>query len=132
MLDDTKDLAAICPPLDTDPLSRLLRDHWPFKGTPYPDPRDTTQHFLESRVKWAVLVITTVLAAILLIGAIAGLYFLERPESKLGMIAGLTTLFAAGVGCLTSAKRHEIFAASAAYAAVLVVFVSGDFDKKTG
>lgn len=129
MLDDAKDLAALRSSLETDPLSSLLRDHWPFRGKPYPDPRDTTQHFLESHVKWAVILITTVVAAILLIGAITGLYFVKRPEAKLGMIAGLTTLFAVSVGALTSAKRQEVFAASAAYAAVLVVFVSGDFDK---
>ncbi|KAH7396092.1 hypothetical protein BKA66DRAFT_454464 [Pyrenochaeta sp. MPI-SDFR-AT-0127] len=132
MLDDAKDLAALRPPLDTDPLSRLLRDHWPFRGTPYPDPRDTTQHFLESHVKWIVIAITTVVAAILLVGAIVGLYFLKQPEAKLGMIASLTTLFAASVGGLTSAKRQEVFAASAAYAAVLVVFVSGNFDRDKG
>ena len=43
------------------------------------------------------------------------------------MIAGFTVLFAASVGLLTNAKRAEMFASTAAYAAVLVVFVSGDF-----
>jgi hypothetical protein len=129
MLDDSKDLVALHPPADTDLLSRLLRDHWPFGATDYPDPRDATQHFLETHVRRAVLVISTVIAALLLIGAIVGLYFVSRPASKLGMIAAFTTLFAASVGGLTSAKRQEVFAASAAYAAVLVVFVSGDFDQ---
>jgi hypothetical protein len=129
ILDDTKDLASLRAPFDTDPLSRLLRDHWPFRGKPYPDTRDMTQHFLESHVKWAVIVITTIVAAILLIGAIAGLYFVEQPEAKLGMIGGLTTLFAVSISSLKSAKRQEVFAASAAYAAVLVVFVSGDLGK---
>jgi hypothetical protein len=66
---------------------------------------------------------------VLLIGAITSLYFLKKPEAKLGMIAGFTVLFAVAVGGLTSAKRQEVFAASATYAAVLIVFVSGDFDK---
>ena len=35
----------------------------------------------------------------------------------------------ASVGILTNARRAEIFACTAAYAAVLVVFASGDFDK---
>jgi hypothetical protein len=129
MLDESKDLVALRPPADADALSRLLRDHWPFRGTDYLDPRDATQHFLETHVRRAVLVISTVAAAVLLIGAIVGLYFINRPAPKLGMIAAFTTLFAASVGSLTSAKRQEVFAASAAYAAVLVVFVSGDFDK---
>ena len=71
-------------------------------------------------------------AAILLIGAITGLYFLKRPKAKLGIISDLTTLFAASVGGLTSAKRLEVFAATTTYAAVLVVFISGDFNKDKG
>lgn len=43
----------------------------------------------------------------------------------LGMLGGWTVLFATCVGWLTNAKRDQIFAATAAYAAVLVVFVSG-------
>lgn len=74
---------------------------------------------------WAVAFISTVIAAILLIGAITSLYFVTNPGAKLGMISGFTVLFAIGVGLLTNAKRSEIFAATAAYAAVLVVFVSG-------
>jgi len=42
------------------------------------------------------------------------------------MLGGWTVLFAACVGWLTNAKRDQIFAATAAYAAVLVVFVSGN------
>jgi hypothetical protein len=75
-----------------------------------------------------VNVINTLFAAVLLVGAITSLYFVKKPGAKLGIIAGFTTLFAATVGGMTSAERQEVFAASAAYAAVLVVFVSGDFD----
>lgn len=75
---------------------------------------------------WAVAFISTVIAAILLIGAITSLYFVTNSGAKLGMISGFTVLFAIGVGLLTNAKRSEIFAATAAYAAVLVVFVSGN------
>jgi len=41
------------------------------------------------------------------------------------MLGGWTVLFATCVGWLTNARRDQIFAATAAYAAVLVVFVSG-------
>lgn len=41
------------------------------------------------------------------------------------MLGGWTVLFAICVGWLTNARRDQIFAATAAYAAVLVVFVSG-------
>lgn len=80
---DANDLAALRPPADTDLLSHLLHDHWPFRGSVYPDPRDNTQHFLESHVKLVVLVISTVITAILLIGAITSLYFVSRPARSL-------------------------------------------------
>lgn len=51
---------------------------------------------------------------------------MQRNQVKLGLIAGYTVAFAMTIGLVTSAKRAEIFAASAAYAAVLVVFVSGN------
>jgi len=50
----------------------------------------------------------------------------KNPHALLGMLSGWTVVFAACVGLLTNAKRDQIFAATAAYAAVLVVFISGD------
>ena len=67
---------------------------------------------------------STVLAAILLIGAVVLLRLLDQENAQLGVIAVFTVLFAVSVGVLTNVKRAEIFAATAAYTAVLVVFVS--------
>lgn len=47
-------------------------------------------------------------------------------QKRLGLIAGYTTAFAICVGLVTKARRSVVFAACAAYAAVLVVFVSGN------
>lgn len=44
---------------------------------------------------------------------------------RLGMVALFTSLFAIIVGLLTNARRAELFGSTAAYAAVLVVYVSG-------
>jgi hypothetical protein len=44
------------------------------------------------------------------------------------MLGAWTVLFAISVGWLTNARRDQIFAATAAYAAVLVVFVSGTIE----
>ena len=44
----------------------------------------------------------------------------------MALIGNFTVIFAGSVGLLTSASRAEVFAATAAYAAVLVVFVSGN------
>ena len=42
------------------------------------------------------------------------------------MLIVFTLIFGMAVSSLTTAKRHELFGASAAYAAVLVVFI-GNF-----
>ncbi|KAF2192858.1 hypothetical protein K469DRAFT_552080, partial [Zopfia rhizophila CBS 207.26] len=74
----------------------------------------------------AVAIISTVVAAVLLIGAITSLYYLRRRASKVGMVVVFTVLFVLSVELLTSAKRQKIFAARAAYTAVHGVFVSGN------
>lgn len=44
--------------------------------------------------------------------------------NAVGLLVVFTLLFSAAMSLLTKAKRHELFAASAAYCAVLVVFIS--------
>lgn len=65
-----------------------------------------------------------ILAAGLLYGAILNFYLVTSDEGKLGLIVAYTIAFALCVGLLTNARRSEIFSACAAYAAVIVVFVS--------
>lgn len=43
---------------------------------------------------------------------------------RLGMVALFTSIFAFTIGLLTNARRAEVFGATAAYTAVLVVYVS--------
>ncbi|KAF2023207.1 hypothetical protein EK21DRAFT_105440 [Setomelanomma holmii] len=52
--------------------------------------------------------------------------YISNPTTKLVMVGVFMLLFAGSVGLFTTAKRSEVFAATAAYAAVLVVFVSGN------
>lgn len=42
----------------------------------------------------------------------------------IGILVVFTLFFSAAMSVLTKAARHELFAASAAYCAVLVVFIS--------
>ena len=51
---------------------------------------------------------------------------MKSEKALLGMLSGWTVMFAACVGILTNARRDQVFGATAAYSAVLVVFVSGD------
>lgn len=75
-----------------------------------------------------VALINILVASVLIIGAVVSLYKLRTQADavRLGMISAFTALFSISLALLTNAKRAEIFAATAAYTTVLVVFVSGD------
>ncbi|KAF2828506.1 hypothetical protein CC86DRAFT_437849 [Ophiobolus disseminans] len=126
LYDDIDDLVALRVRETSDRLTNFAHEHLGFffpdrkrsrKGIAYASDRA-----ISSFVAW----FSTLLAAVLLIGAIVILYKVHSPDWRLGLIATFTTLFAGSVGLLTNARRAELFAATAAYAAVLVVFVSGD------
>ena len=76
---------------------------------------DIVGHFSEKYIILLVNAITMLAAAILLVGAIAGLYFVRSGVKRLWMVGCLTLLFAIAVGTLTNARRAEIFASTAAY-----------------
>ncbi|RMY62991.1 hypothetical protein D0864_12729 [Hortaea werneckii] len=78
-----------------------------------------SDHMIETLV--SIFAVTT--AASLLIGGIAALDSAQARNVRLGILAAFTVAFAAFVGLLTTAKRSELFAATAAYTAVLVVYV---------
>jgi hypothetical protein len=96
------------------------------KGNSYYDSRDLTTHVPDHHIIWAVSAISIVIAAILLVGAIICLFYVTNPVAKLCLVAAFTFVFALSVCLLTRAKISEMFAATAAYAAVLVVFISGN------
>ena len=134
LLDDKTDLLAIRSPQHRDPLSRFLRDHWPaswYQEKDYAQPIvHSTGHrvstFPSRHVKLAAAVLSTFIAAGLLVGSIVSLYDVKEPRKRLAMISAWTVGFAICVGVTTDARRAEVFAGTAAFAAVLVVFVSGD------
>ncbi|KAI1739569.1 hypothetical protein F4680DRAFT_422000 [Xylaria scruposa] len=124
-LDDSNDLVAL-KTSETDPLSLLVRRYWPTKEELSRDGFHRIGRFNEKSISIAVAVINVLVAAVLLVGSITGLYFVTNNAAQLGMIAAFTAAFALSVSSMTSARRAEVFAATAAYAAVLVVFVSGN------
>ena len=89
------------------------------------EPDELFTYYLEKRVERMVAIINVIVAAILLIGAIMCLYCVTLPTARLCIMAVFTISFAVSIALFTNAKRAEVFAATAAYAAVLVVFVSG-------
>jgi hypothetical protein len=67
----------------------------------------------------------------LLFRAIYHLYSVNI-KTKLGLVVFYTMLFAVCVGLVTNAKRSKVFGACATYAAVLVVFISGNVGNSSG
>ncbi|KAF2671648.1 hypothetical protein BT63DRAFT_452152 [Microthyrium microscopicum] len=125
-LSDAADLVALHKGVEADVLSKALKAHWPIQKRLALDPFDRTTIYSSYHVTWTVSVISLLSATILLIGAIVSLYAVVDPKARLGMIGAYTILFATSIALLTNAKRVEVFGATAAYAAVLVVFVSGN------
>jgi hypothetical protein len=125
-LEQKSDLVTLTTQTEGDYLSRFLQDHWHFRKRKSPDPLDCTTIHKNSHVVRTVAALDMILAAMLLIGAIVNLYLVPNPKAKLGLVAMYTMLFASSMALCTNARRAEVFAATAAYAAVLVVFVSGD------
>ncbi|KAK2595012.1 hypothetical protein QQS21_007266 [Conoideocrella luteorostrata] len=125
-LDTPNDLVALSSPPATDYLSLFLRRYWPAREELSRDGLHRIGRFNEKSISIAVAVISILVAAVLLVGSITSLYFVTNDAAKLAMIASFTALFALSIGLMTNARRAEIFAATAAYAAVLVVFVSGN------
>ncbi|KAI1799906.1 hypothetical protein F4811DRAFT_69281 [Daldinia bambusicola] len=123
-LNNSKDLVALKAPTETDMLSNFLRRHWASEKELARDGVNHFARFNDLSITVTVTLVTIVVAAIFLIGPIIGLNFAGSPTAKLIMISFFVVTFAASIGLITTAKRAEIFAATAAYAAVLVVFVS--------
>jgi len=71
-------------------------------------------------------VIVAVLAVVLLLAPTIWLNAVENTVPKFAIIFGSTSLFVTAVSVISKARMAEVFGAGAAYAAVMVVFVSGD------
>ncbi|KAK4888647.1 hypothetical protein LTR27_012491 [Elasticomyces elasticus] len=126
MLDDEEDLVILSPPIHNDALSHFLRRYWLFGTKSRPtDPTSQTRYFPERTLTFLVNVCSTAIAATLLIGSILALYFVTSPDARLGIVLAFIVLFAVGLSVSTSASRDAVFAATAAYSAVLIVYISG-------
>ncbi|KAL3421027.1 hypothetical protein PVAG01_07472 [Phlyctema vagabunda] len=73
----------------------------------------------------------TVLACLLPIVAISVLSSITKKDDMLLVMAGFTAVFATGLMFVTdgSVRRVDIFTATAAFAAVMVVFVQGQVEE---
>lgn len=125
ILDDPSDLVSLKPPVEQDRMTTFVRDRLGVLFST-PPPAGLTAYVPNHRITTFVTILSIIFAALLLVGAIVTLYIIKSPDWRLGLMAVYTALFAGTVALLTNARRAEVFAATAAYSAVLVVFISGN------
>lgn len=87
-------------------------------------------YYSHSRIEKLVGLIITFIIFVLLVLPVVAMYKLTSVGDRnstfdaVGILVVFTLLFSAAMSLVTKAKRHELFGASAAYCAVLVVFIS--------
>ncbi|KAE9375349.1 hypothetical protein N431DRAFT_402786 [Stipitochalara longipes BDJ] len=130
-LDDKEDLVAMHPAFEKDWLARLVE--LPYLRLLFLDLHvdESIALFSMRKINRAVTIISMVLAVVLLIVSIVTLYVVTNNNVRLALICVFTVVFAGSIHLLTNAKRAELFASTAAYAAVLVVFVSGSLGSQS-
>ncbi|KAK0616990.1 hypothetical protein B0T14DRAFT_255149 [Immersiella caudata] len=129
------DLVTVHPSPETDKFTRWVVHSWiPFYHKVFrshtvnstDDPNYMTpKEYSKSKIGRFTAFVTTVVACLLPTVAIVVLSTAKTRGQIFGYIAGFTALFAMGLMWLTdaSSKRVQIFTATAAFSAVLVVFV---------
>lgn len=136
------DYVAVLRYTESDLLTLFLKRYWPSwfghryirsNGLRYAAQPQMSYFSIEA-LNLTTRFIATFLAIGLLVAPMISLYYVskQRPTTTIGLIVMFTILFAGTVALVTGAKRGEIFGATAAYAAVLVVFVSGNFASGEG
>ena len=81
-------------------------------------------YYPESYISTTVNALSTILSCLLPTMSIFALYFIHNPLWRLGAIVGFTFLFSAVLTLIAKVRRIDCFAATTAFAAILVVFVS--------
>jgi hypothetical protein len=99
----------------------------------YPDPMSLAEsgtllqplhYYSESYVSTTINALSTTLSCLLPTISIFVLYFIHSPLWRLGAIVGFTFLFSVVLTLIAKVRRIDCFAATTAFAAILVVFVS--------
>ena len=91
-------------------------------------PHGGVTYFSDKIVQDIVTVFSIICATLLLEAAIVALYVVTNVHIRFGLIAIFTTVFATALNFFSNARLVEMFGASAAYAAVLVVFLAANLD----
>lgn len=121
--DNQKDLCTLAPQVERDPLTRLVESKHQLRNMIKDKTTGMTSLSKWKRFNKVITWISVCLVVVWLVGAIIGLYFWKSDTGRLILLSVLTPGFAFSILWITTARRHDVFASTAAYAAVLVVFI---------
>jgi len=117
LLHDEEDMIALGGEEEPDRMSTLMH-RW--LGYRLRKPRETPiswgpmYYYPAEQVTLIVAIISILVSAALLVGAIMALHFVKPIGIRLGLVGVFTTLFAASMTLLTHARRIEVYGATAA------------------
>ncbi|KAH7348762.1 hypothetical protein BKA65DRAFT_267058 [Rhexocercosporidium sp. MPI-PUGE-AT-0058] len=80
-------------------------------------------HYNPRHVETVTTILGTVFSSLAPLVSIIVLSFVLNPRTRLGLVCAFTVLFSFSLAIATKARRVEIFAATAAFASVQVVFI---------
>jgi hypothetical protein len=118
-----QDLCTLAPQVERDPLTRLVESKHQLRNMIKDKTTGMTSLSKWKRLNKVITWISVFLVVVWLVGAIVGLYFWRSDRGRLILLSVLTLGFAFSILWLTTARRHDVYASTAAYAAVLVVFI---------
>jgi hypothetical protein len=130
----SRDLAALCPRREHDHFAQYLSDmivpwyHRRIGHRRNPDPTREWSTVWEYDKKIFVAIgntICMILSSMIPIASIYTLYFLRSTIIRLAVITVMSLVFSFVMTVIVHGRRADIFAATAAFAAVQVVFVTG-------
>ncbi|KAH6722946.1 hypothetical protein BKA61DRAFT_565600 [Leptodontidium sp. MPI-SDFR-AT-0119] len=79
--------------------------------------------YRDSQIYRITTILGTLLSSLIPIAAIIVLSFVKNMTARLGIVSAFTAIFSVSLSLVTEGKRVEIFAATAAFASVQVVFI---------
>lgn len=80
-------------------------------------------YYSDRVILYVVNSMSTVLASMIPAVCTLALYFIGSPLGRLGAVIGFTFLFSAVLTLITNVERSQCFGITAAFSAVLVVFI---------
>ncbi|KJY00876.1 hypothetical protein TI39_contig309g00016 [Zymoseptoria brevis] len=120
-----QNLVALQQSADDDPITSLFRNPIPPEFSNSDGFTPDARIFEDKFATRLTGVVSVTLAVLIVVGSILTLDFVQSDGVKLGLLMMYIVIFVFGIFFTTGANRDSIFAATAAYSAVLIVFVSG-------